>query len=525
MESDAAGLDLCRFIRKECSHATRIVLRTGQPGTAPEEQVLNEYDIDYYLEKGDLSVDRLFAVVRACLRSGQDISTLLAFGIQLRNFGRALQKVSSMDDLLVFMGEGLQFLELKHSAKTFFAYDLRDREACLSSPQKLASATDAVMSAAQGAHEGRSPLNRALQFGKLEHDVNGSFILFRVHLEGKDTEDAVAVNGVLYFEIAGSGSGLEKMVNDFVEDASLFIENWKLAYSILCFEKRLARERMLRAQMYYERLQSISTMVAGVAHELNTPLGVANTALSTMSSLVGSLENAGSSTSGELCRDVVSASELVKKNVVRALGLVKSFKQLSVSQLSDQKATFNLHEVVCDCVQSLSPELKKRKCEVRIVTPGRDGEGVRIEWIGYAGYFSQVIINLVQNALKYGYPRNENKGIDIRIFDSPDKIDFFRIECEDYGEGISPEVASRLFEPFVTTGRGQGGSGLGLAVSRNIIVNMLKGKIWCKSEPKKGALFVIDIPKAVPDEGSASSWGSEYMLQSINQVPKEARFA
>ena len=109
MESSTAGLELCRYIRANCPSSLRIVLRTGQPGSALEEPVLNEYDIDYYLSKPEVTADRLFSVIRACLRSSQDISTLLAFGRQLRSFTRALQSVTSVPDLLVFMDEALSF--------------------------------------------------------------------------------------------------------------------------------------------------------------------------------------------------------------------------------------------------------------------------------------------------------------------------------------------------------------------------------------------------------------------------------
>ncbi|WP_437899476.1 response regulator [Sorangium sp. So ce124] len=111
METPTAGLELCRHIRASCPSSLRIVLRTGQPGSGFEGSVLDEYDIDYYLSKPEVTAEKLFAVIRACLRSSQDISTLMAFGRQLRNFTRALQSVTSVRDLLVFMDEALGFLE------------------------------------------------------------------------------------------------------------------------------------------------------------------------------------------------------------------------------------------------------------------------------------------------------------------------------------------------------------------------------------------------------------------------------
>ena len=124
MEKQDSGLVLCGLIREMCPRSTKIILRTGQAGLIPEETVLNEYDIDYYMHKLDMSPERLFSVVRACLRSSQDISTLLAYGRQLQSFTRALQHVSTADDLVVFMGEALQFLELKRMLHELSARDV-----------------------------------------------------------------------------------------------------------------------------------------------------------------------------------------------------------------------------------------------------------------------------------------------------------------------------------------------------------------------------------------------------------------
>lgn len=132
METPTAGLELCRHIRARCPSSLRIVLRivlrTGQPGSGFEGSVLDEYDIDYYLSKPEVTAEKLFAVIRACLRSSQDISTLMAFGRQLRNFTRALQSVTSVRDLLVFMDEALGFLEAKHDASIVFVHDIRAAE-------------------------------------------------------------------------------------------------------------------------------------------------------------------------------------------------------------------------------------------------------------------------------------------------------------------------------------------------------------------------------------------------------------
>src|SRR5262249_3377712 len=114
--------NLCRVLRQVCERSLRIVLRTGQPGVAPEERVLSEYDIDTYLAKPDATPDRLYAVIRAALRASQDIRTLVALKGQLEGFAGCFQKVSSKVDIENVMRGSLKHLEYKFGAHmTFFS--------------------------------------------------------------------------------------------------------------------------------------------------------------------------------------------------------------------------------------------------------------------------------------------------------------------------------------------------------------------------------------------------------------------
>ncbi|MEZ0313684.1 MAG: ATP-binding protein [Myxococcota bacterium] len=496
METNDAGLRLCEFMRRHCPSSLRIVLRTGQPGAAPEEHVLNEYDIDYYLAKAEATPEKLFAVVRACLRSSQDISTLLAFGRQLQSFTRALQDVSSVADLLVFMGEALQFLELKHSAQTVFNYDLNAPSGHYITPRlatgDLAKITAAMTKAyAQGSrmqvHEGRN-------YGL----ANNAFI---IPFEGQDQtavgpakpEEAETVPGALYFEIAPEVLS-DKAKRDLEADAVLFVDNWRIAYATLRLQERFARERMLREKMYFERLQSVATMVAGVAHELNTPLGIANTANSmvvTLAQQIVQLKH-GDSTGPEIARDLEESCALLTKNLARAQTLIRSFKQLSASQLSDQRGEFDLVEVVRDCVESMTPELKKHSLKVDLSAPSS-----HLSWDGYPSHLSQVVLNMLQNVLRYAYPGAPGGRMDIRILEAGIG---YRIEFEDYGNGVADDIMKNLFEPFVTSARGKGGTGLGLAIVHNIVTNLLDGSIKCTTAKGKGTKFTVEIPRAVKEK-------------------------
>lgn len=517
METDSAGLDLCKYIRLNCPPALRIVLRTGQPGVAPEEYVLNEYDIDYYLAKSEATPERLYSVARACLRSCQDISTLIAFGKQLQSFSRALQNVSTLDDLLVFMGEGLRFLELKHSVSTVFVHDSANNSAIsgvtsLWDTPVAGARTARAMEISQAIRQAeeqklpREQMHQGSGFGLGE----GTFLItFQTQLEetpGRDLAPSAeyerAVNGGLFVEMR-TDLMTEKTIRDFWADAMLFIDNWKIAYATLRLQERLARERLLREKMYYERLQSIATMVTGVAHELNTPLGVANTAGSMITNLAKTIATgAPGAAKTEAMSDLSSSCDLLLKNLARAHELVRSFKQLSASQLSDQRTECDVVGIVKDCLSAMTPETRKRKLKVNVHPPA----GERAPWNGFPGHLSQVLINFIQNTLRYAYADNEEGTVDIRVqsFEHNGR-DYYRLEYQDYGKGVAKEVAGRIFEPFVTTGRAKGGTGLGLAISQNIVTNLLKGRIDCQSEPGKGATFTVEIPKVVEDEKRGST--------------------
>jgi signal transduction histidine kinase/CheY-like chemotaxis protein len=490
METPTAGLELCRYIRTNYPSSLRIVLRTGQPGSELEEAVLNEYDIDYYLSKPEVTADKLFSVMRACLRSSQDISTLLAFGRQLRNFTRALQSVTSVTDLLVFMDEALSFLEAKFDASIIFVHDMEAAE-----PQsddmslRHSTAPPQVLAALEAAYARGVPLFTLHPGDEFSLPPNNALMLFSLPGE----PDRPVVRGGLY--IAMNATFSAKASLDFAGDARIFLENWVIAHSTLRLQHQVAAERMLREKMYVERLEGIAHMVASLSHEINTPLGVANTANSMVQMLVGQLRSAKAAEAGEIAADLDEACALLSKNIVRAHNLIKSFKQLSVGQLSDQRVRVDVTSVVRDCVDSMSPEFRAKQIEVAITaTAGED-----LTWNGFPGHLSQVLINLFQNSLRYAYPAARGGKIDVCL----ERIEgargiVLRVAVRDYGPGIDPAVRKRIFQPFVTTGLGQGGTGLGLAIVHNIVVNVLRGRIELEDPDGGGSRFVIELPAVVP---------------------------
>ncbi len=502
MEKDSSGLELCEYIRKHCPSSMRIVLRTGQPGLAPEENILNEYDIDYYLAKSDATPAKLYSVIRACLRSSQDISTLLAYGQQLQSFTKTLQDVSNVSDLLVFMREALNFLEAKHSTLTVFNYDVSNfLESFIADDVTMETGEHLdflrIGKAIVEAHERDLELLEAHPAAELGLSDSFFVIPFEAQ-EERQGENAMAdedaVKGGLAFRMEPELL-TEKTKADFLADAVLFMDNWRIAYATVRLRERLSQEQLLRDQMYYERMESIATMVTGVAHELNTPLGVAKTASNMVTEIARNLLDAppeDEEESQELADDLEDSCQLLERNLDRAQTLIKSFKQLSSSQLSDEKIQIELGELVSDCLETMRPDLKKHG-----ITPEvHREEDTDLTWNGYPGHLSQVVINLVQNTIRYAYPEDKRDG-SIDIFLKRPDPERFVIEYVDYGKGVDPEILPRLFDAFVTSGRSQGGTGLGMAISRNIVVEILGGSITCDSSPGKGAKFTINLPSEV----------------------------
>jgi signal transduction histidine kinase/CheY-like chemotaxis protein len=491
METREAGLELCRFLRGHCSPSLRIVLRTGQPGVAPREVVLNEYDIDYYLAKPEVTAEKLYTVIRACLRSSQDIATLLAFSQQLRRFTESLQNIASLPDLLLFMSEGLKFLELKHSCAIQFIYDLAQPGEATGGPF---AASREVVEVVRRLHGAGQDVNEVVAGADCGLAPNSALVLFAGYRDMQgDERDIAGMRGAIHAEFRGT-SALPLHVDSFVADARFFIENWVIAFRAVRLREHLANERMLREQMYLERVEGIAHMVAGVAHEINTPLGVANTSSSLIRSMIRQVKDVLPREQQSTIEDLEEACTLLERNIKRADNLVRSFRQLSASQLADKRATTNLLEVVADCVASLSPELHKQELEVKTHADSPE----TLDWDGYPGHLSQVIINLVQNAAKYAYDGKAGV-VDILLSahersNGEDKREF-ELKVRDYGAGIDDSVLNRIFEPFVTTR----GTGLGLAIVHNIVTNLLDGTISYESKKGHGATFTVRIPAVVPD--------------------------
>ena len=178
-------------------------------------------------------------------------------------------------------------------------------------------------------------------------------------------------------------------------------------------------------------------------------------------------------------------SGMLLTNLLRAANLIKSFKQVAVDQTSEEKRIFKLKECIDDVLLSLRPELKKTQLPIAVSCPDH------LELESYPGSFAQIFTNFVMNSLIHAFAPGNSGEIALHIREQHDTL---WIRYSDNGKGMSPHERSQIFEPFYTTKRGQGGSGLGLHIVYNLVTQRLNGSIACESAPGEGTTFVIHLP-------------------------------
>ena len=254
---------------------------------------------------------------------------------------------------------------------------------------------------------------------------------------------------------------------------------------------RHAQDDLVRA----EKLAALGSLVAGIAHELNTPIGNAVTIASTLRDKSTDFESTVAA--GTLRRSVLEdytstiaqGSELVLRNLSQAADLVANFKQVAVDQTTAQRRPFDLKEVIEEVLSTLHHLVRKKPIEV-VTRLAPD-----IDMDSFPGPLGQVITNLFNNALIHGFA--DRNGGEIVIETRREGADRVILEVHDNGNGIPAENLGRVFDPFFTTRLGQGGSGLGLNIVHNIVTRLLGGRIEALSPVSGGTLFRLDLPRVV----------------------------
>jgi signal transduction histidine kinase len=276
----------------------------------------------------------------------------------------------------------------------------------------------------------------------------------------------------------------------------------QLSRTVRTTNEQLLRDELVRAETELERYRALAEMVAGVAHEVNTPLGTVNTAASIVRRRLESPAlHAAVSANMEAAAVLAEASEaveLLERNVQRAHRLVQEFKKLSVSQIADTLEQLDMFEVLDEAIGLYSLDARRAGLELELRSLLLDPASA--EWTGYRGYMSQVMLNLITNARHHAYAEGQGGRVAIILADAVDEhgVEVFEITVRDYGRGIPEPELSRIFEPFFTTARARGGTGLGLSIVHSLVRDALHGRIGVRSQENQGTTFTIVVPKDVP---------------------------
>ncbi|MBN1005639.1 ATP-binding protein [Amphritea pacifica] len=231
-----------------------------------------------------------------------------------------------------------------------------------------------------------------------------------------------------------------------------------------------------------KKLAALGSLVAGVAHEINTPIGIGYTAASFLADQANLYQQQHPDNS--LAGTAVETSQLICENLERAAQLISAFKQVSVDQASEQRRAFDLIQYLDEIQRSLKPKLKQCNPEITVLGPDQ------LMLNSYPGGFYQIFTNLILNSLLHGFDNQAGGKIAIEIKSDGKRIS---IEYRDNGVGITDGWHTKLFEPFMTTRRNQGCSGLGMHIVYNLVSQLLQGHI--ESLPSDtGAHFHIDLP-------------------------------
>ncbi len=343
-----------------------------------------------------------------------------------------------------------------------------------------------------------SKTNYVIEYQNKKYHISTSYNL--TSFEGK-----LAAKFVIAYDITEQ--------KKFIRDAIIF-QIVKLMFILLAifyivkkgfdvYEKRILKqnkdlenslEELKQTQKHMvesEKMAALGGLVAGVAHEINTPIGLGITGIthfmSSTTKLKKDYENDQMTEEDfkKYIDESSSLAEIIFTNLKRSADLVRDFKEISVDQTNEIKKEFNIKEYLEKIILSVHNKTKQKQVEIRL-----DCDDT-IVINSYPGVYAQIVTNLIINSLIHGFDTKNNGKIDIIV---SYKKDTLSIIYKDDGKGIDEDNIKKIFNPFFTTKRDQGGSGLGLNIIYNLITSRLNGSIECKSEVDKWTQFNINIP-------------------------------
>jgi signal transduction histidine kinase len=337
-------------------------------------------------------------------------------------------------------------------------------------------------------HADMKAANNAIKFGAddfMLKPAESEEIYFRVKrcLENKELRKKVTQRSL----------DLERLNNQLTRDIAereraeqqLQAINQELSDSLT--KLKFAQDKLIQQ----ERLASLGGLVSGVVHEINTPIGIGITASTFIMEQVRKMEtfvNEGTIDEARLrkfLKTVYEGSAMISKNLSRAGDLVINFKQVSVDQASEKPRKIIVDEYIRDVLSSLSMEYKQSGHRIEVNCPPD------LIFDSRPGALAQIITNFVLNAHIHAFEFMEQGTL---VFDVKTDGDVLELTCTDNGKGMDEEAVRQIFDPFYTTRREQGGSGLGLFVVYNLVTQALNGSIDCKSRPGFGTTFSVRVP-------------------------------
>ncbi len=279
-------------------------------------------------------------------------------------------------------------------------------------------------------------------------------------------------------------------VETCLERARLLRQNREYQQSL---EESLDKlQRTQKEMVQSAKMAALGDLVAGVAHEVNTPIGVSVTAASFLAERTRQLRELyekGEMKRSDLEKYLALAEESsgsVLSNLERAAELVQSFKKVAADQSSEEKRAFELKNYLEQILVSLRPQFKRTPHTVTVECP----EGLTLD--SYPGAIMQIMSNLIMNSLIHGFADGTPGDIQVRVEEVGTDV---VLAYKDTGVGMDGEQKARIFDPFYTTRRGSGGTGLGMNIVYNLVTQTLKGSILLETSPGHGAMFLLTLPK------------------------------
>jgi signal transduction histidine kinase len=315
-----------------------------------------------------------------------------------------------------------------------------------------------------------------------QHRALGAIVIQSYSPQHRYSDEDEALFGVIANHVSVALQGLQSVdrLERAVQDRTEMLARQNAAL-------REAQSELVRQ----EKLASLGRLVAGVAHEINTPLGICVTATSHLVEelrLTRAELAAGEMTEDSLQSflDIIDQSlRILTTNTQRAAALVRSFKQVAVDQSSDAIRHFNLRTYLNEVLLSLQPKLKGRPVKVEVDCPPD------LELDSFPGAVSQIVTNMVVNSLVHGFEHEQAGTIRLHVVRADGFIDF---TYADDGAGMDAATLAKMFDPFFTTRRGTGGSGLGAHILYNLATGPLGGTIRVESAPGQGLQYFLRFP-------------------------------